>query len=341
MHSAIVKDFFREIKKSFSRWLSILFIVALGVAFFSGIRATSPDMKMTLDNYLDQTQYMDIRVLSTLGLTDEDILAISEVEDVAAVEPSKTYDAYVIDGEDKRVLHFLSQPEMIGQYELVDGRDIRDENECVVDRYLVDKYAFRIGDRITVTAPGDDDLSDHLSRDTYEIVGVVSSSSYFTTNRDTTDIGTGMTDAFVYLSRDVFVADYYSAAYIIVRDAAGEMAFSDQYDRVVGKVTDLLDSIKADRENAPAGEGLRLSRHSLSRFLSMRKEETSHNRGSATFLSRLRLFLLMRKAGTSRSIGSGSFSRRLRLFLLILTFYHHPAIPDPHIFHRTAKGSAW
>ena len=156
MRRAIVKDFFREIKKSFSRWLSILFIVALGVAFFSGIRATSPDMKMTLDNYLDQTQYMDIRVLSTLGLTDEDILAISEVEDVAAVEPSKTYDAYVIDGEDKRVLHFLSQPEMISQYELVDGRDLRDENECVVDRYLVDKYAFKIGDRITVTAPGDD-----------------------------------------------------------------------------------------------------------------------------------------------------------------------------------------
>ena len=72
MRRAIVKDFFREIKKSFSRWLSILFIVALGVAFFSGIRATSPDMKMTLDNYLDKTQYMDIRVLSTMGLTDED-----------------------------------------------------------------------------------------------------------------------------------------------------------------------------------------------------------------------------------------------------------------------------
>lgn len=250
MKSALVKDFFREIKKSFSRWFSILFIVALGVAFFSGIRATSPDMKMTLDNYLDNTMYMDIRVLSTMGLTDEDILAISRVENVSAVEPSRTYDAYVIDGEDKRVLHFLSQPEMIGQYDLVEGRDIRDEDECVVDRYLIDKFAFKIGDQITVTAPGDDELKDHLTRDTFRIVGVVTSSSYFTINRDTTDIGTGMTDAFVYLSRDVFAADYYTAAYIIVKDAAEIRAFSDRYDRAVEKVTDLLEEIRTDREQA-------------------------------------------------------------------------------------------
>ncbi len=250
MRSAIVKDFFREIRKSFSRWLSILFIVALGVAFFSGIRATSPDMKMTLDYYLDHTQYMDIRVLSTMGLTDEDIRAIAAIDGVQAVEPSYTYDAYVVDGDEKHVLHFISQPAMINQYDMVRGHDIRSADECVVDRYLVDKFGFEVGDTITVTPPGEDELADHLARDSFKIVGVVTSSGYFTTNRDTTDIGTGMTDAFVYLDRDVFASDYISAACIVVKDAAGETAFSESYDAVVAHVTDLLEEIKADREQA-------------------------------------------------------------------------------------------
>ena len=86
MRKAINKDFFREIKFTMNRYLSILFIVALGVAFFAGIRATCPDMKETLDYYLDETNYMDIRVLSTLGLTDDDIQAIRDIEGVKAVD---------------------------------------------------------------------------------------------------------------------------------------------------------------------------------------------------------------------------------------------------------------
>ena len=247
---AIHKDFFREISKSVSRYLSILFIVALGVAFFSGIRATSPDMKMTLDHYLDQTEYMDIRVLSTMGLTEEDVRAVAALEGVEAVEASYTYDAYVISGQEKHVLHFLSVPQMLNSYDLVEGRDISDAGECVVDRYMVDKFGFQIGDTLTVTAPADDELSDHLTRETFTIVGIVTSSSYFTVNRDATDIGNGSTDAFVYLEREAFATDYYSALHVVVRGAAQETAFSEKYDATVKQVTDRLEDIRAAREEA-------------------------------------------------------------------------------------------
>ena len=86
MRNAMSKDFFREIKYTLNRYVSILLIVALGVAFLAGIRATCPDMKLSLDYYLDQSDFMDLRVLSTLGLTDDDLQAISSIEGVKAVE---------------------------------------------------------------------------------------------------------------------------------------------------------------------------------------------------------------------------------------------------------------
>ncbi len=251
MRKAIDKDFFREIKYTLNRYLSILFIVALGVAFFAGIRATSPDMKQTLDVYLDQTGYMDIRVLSTLGLTDEDMDALAAIEGVAAVESSYYYDAYVMRGEERRTLRFLSEPEEINRMDIVDGRNIEADDECVVDQFLIDKFDYHIGDVLTVVSADEDaDLSETLSRDTYKIVGVATSSSYFTVSRDSTSIGNGETNAFVYLKKDVFKTEAYSAAYILVAGAADEMAYSDDYEEIVDTVTDRIEAISADREKA-------------------------------------------------------------------------------------------
>ena len=110
MRNAINKDFFREIKYTLNRYVSILLIVALGVAFLAGIRATCPDMKLTLDHYLDEADYMDLRVLSTLGLTGEDLTAITEVDGVKEVDGAQSYDAFVMNGNEKWKLRFLSEP---------------------------------------------------------------------------------------------------------------------------------------------------------------------------------------------------------------------------------------
>ena len=215
MRSAMNKDFFREIKYTFNRYVSILLIVTLGVAFLAGIRAACPDMKLSLDYYLDESNFMDLRVLSTLGLTEDDLQAISSVEGVEAVEGAYSYDAVVIGENAKWTLRFLSEPEAVNKITLVDGRDIENPGECVVDRLMIDKDGYKIGDQLTVTAAGkDEDVTDTLSETTFTIVGVATSPSYFTSARDTTSIGTGQTDAFVYLSPEVFKTDIYSAVYI-------------------------------------------------------------------------------------------------------------------------------
>ena len=154
MRNAINKDFFREIKYTLNRYVSILLIVALGVAFLAGIRATCPDMKLTLDHYLDEADYMDLRVLSTLGLTGEDLTAIAEVDGVKEVDGAHSYDAFVMNGNEKWTLRFLSEPVSVNKLEITEGRDIENANECVVDHLLIEKDGYHIGDQITVVPPG-------------------------------------------------------------------------------------------------------------------------------------------------------------------------------------------
>ena len=251
MRNAMSKDFFREIKYTFNRYVSILLIVALGVAFLAGIRATCPDMKLSLDYYLDQSDFMDLRVLSTLGLTDDDLQDISSIEGVKVVEGAYSYDAEVIGENAKWILRFLSEPQNVNKISLVEGRDIENPDECIVDRLMIDKDGYQIGDQLTVTAAGkDENVSDTLSVTTFTIVGAAASPSYFTSARDTTSIGTGQTDAFVYLSPEVFKSEAYSAAYLIVEGAAEKTAYSDAYDNVVDQVKDKLEAISEEREAA-------------------------------------------------------------------------------------------
>ena len=251
MRNAMNKDFFREIKYTLNRYVSILLIVALGVAFLAGIRAACPDMKLSLDYYLDQSDFMDLRVLSTLGITEDDLQAISSVEGVKAVEGAYSYDAEVMGENAKWILRFLSEPQTVNRLDIVEGRDIENPNECVVDRLMIDKDGYQIGDQLTVTAAGkDEDVSDTLSETTFTIVGAANSPSYFTSARDTTSIGTGQTDAFVYLAPEVFKTEAYSAAYLTVEGAAEKNAYSDAYENVVDQVKNRLEAISDEREAA-------------------------------------------------------------------------------------------
>lgn len=180
MRNAINKDFFREIKYTLNRYVSILLIVALGVAFLAGIRATCPDMKLTLDHYLDEADYMDLRVLSTLGLTGEDLTAIAEVDGVKEVDGAHSYDAFVMNGNEKWTLRFLSEPVSVNKLEITEGRDIENANECVVDHLLIEKDGYHIGDQITVVPPGKGEkLSDTLTESTFTIVGVAGKPGVF------------------------------------------------------------------------------------------------------------------------------------------------------------------
>ena len=130
---ALMKDFRMEVRNSLNRFISIFFIVALGVAFFSGVRAGEPDMRYSGDAYFDARNMMDLKIMSTLGLTEDDIRAISNVEGVDSVEAGYMIDVLSLMGESERIIHVESLPETMNQVDVDQGRLPEKMGECIVD----------------------------------------------------------------------------------------------------------------------------------------------------------------------------------------------------------------
>lgn len=240
MKNAMQKDFWREIKHTKSRFFSIMILVALSVAFLSGLKATAPDMKHTGDDYLDSLHLADIQVLSTLGLTDEDIAALRAQDKIEDAEGEYVIDAFASSDSLDAVVKVLSLTDRgISDVLLREGRMPERADECVVEENMLSLMSISIGDTITLT-PGDD-LSDALAQDTYTVVGTVRSPMYLAVERGTSTLGSGTVKAYLYLPREAFTLDYYTAAYVRVSDAAEMTAFYDDYDDYIDDVIDSLE----------------------------------------------------------------------------------------------------
>ena len=240
MKNAMQKDFWREIQHTRSRFFSIMILVALSVAFLSGLKATAPDMKRTGDDYLDSLHLADIQVLSTLGLTDDDITAIRAQDKVEDAEGEYVIDAFASSDSLDAVVKVLSLTGRgINEVLLRDGRMPERADECVVEENMLSLMSISIGDTITLT-PGDD-LSDALAQDTYTVVGTVRSPVYLAVERGTSTLGSGTVKAYLYLPREAFTLDYYTAAYVRVSGAAEMTAFYSDYDDYIDAVIDELE----------------------------------------------------------------------------------------------------
>ena len=240
MKNAMQKDFWREIQHTRSRFFSIMILVALSVAFLSGLKATAPDMKKTGDDYLDSLHLADIQVLSTLGLTDDDITSLRAQDKVEDAEGEYVIDAFASSDSLDAVVKVLSLTGRgINEVLLRDGRMPERADECVVEENMLSLMNIEIGDRITLT-PGDD-LSDALAQDTYTVVGTVRSPVYLAVERGTSTLGSGTVKAYLYLPREAFTLDYYTAAYVRVSGAAEMTAFYSDYDDYIDAVIDELE----------------------------------------------------------------------------------------------------
>ncbi|MBR0129691.1 MAG: hypothetical protein IJM08_00125 [Firmicutes bacterium] len=204
----------------------------------SGLKATAPDMKMTLDNYMDDKRFMDIQVLSTLGLTEDDLDELRAQPEIAMVEGSHQLDAFAKGAERDLVVKIYGLPEEINTLVLKKGRMPIGINECVVDKMLLENLDLSIGESFYVD-PGEDHAED-LARDYYTIVGVVASPYYISVERGTASIGSGSVGAFMYIQDENFTVDYYTAAYALLAGAEGKVAFAKDYDDYVDDVTDSL-----------------------------------------------------------------------------------------------------
>lgn len=246
MKNAMQKDFWREIGHTRSRFFSIMILVALSVAFLSGLKATAPDMKHTGDDYLDSLHLADIQVLSTLGLTDEDIAALRAQDKIEDAEGEYVIDAFASSDSLDAVVKVLSLTDRgISDVLLREGRMPERADECVVEENMLSLMNIAIGDTITLT-PGDD-LSDALAQDTYTVVGTVRSPVYLAVERGTSTLGNGTVKAYLYLPREAFTLDYYTAAYVRVSGAAEMTAFYDDYDDYIDDVIDSLEDFSERR----------------------------------------------------------------------------------------------
>lgn len=240
---AIRKDFYVEIRKSLGRFLSIFFIVAMGVAFFSGIRAGEPDMRYSGDAYFDRNNVMDLRVIGTLGLTEKDIEALKETEGVETVEPGYSADMLLNVEGNYKVLHVASVLEDMNKYTVEEGRMPEKSGECFMDGDFLKAHGFQIGDKITLSSGTKDAVTDTLKTDTFEIVGSGSSSMYFTYARGSSTVGNGEVSGFIGVLPEDFGLEAYTECYVSVKAAKALTAFTSQYDAKVEKVQENIEEI--------------------------------------------------------------------------------------------------
>ena len=241
--NAARKDFYMEIRKSPGRFLSIFFIVALGVAFFSGIRASEPSMRITGDAYFDGADLMDIKALSTYGVTDDDIRAIEKVEGVEKAEGAYSADFLYTVEDEQIILHVMSLQKEMNEVSVSEGRLPEKVGECLVD----DETDYQIGDVITLESGTDDPVTDTLKTDQLKVVGRGNSPCYISYGRGSTTIGTGNVDAFLVVPEKTFDMDVYSEVYVQVEGAKKLLAFSDEYEDRVKEVIDNIEAITGER----------------------------------------------------------------------------------------------
>lgn len=241
-HKIFWKEVRRSIYHSLGRFLAIACIVALGAGFLAGLMACRPVMETTVSNYMEASRYMDFKIQSTLGLTEEDIKALQETEGVSAVEASQQLDLLtnITGKEGEAVVRFAGLPAKMNQLVLMEGRMPESEGECVVNPGKHSSGGVHVGDQVTV-------LEEGLAHKTYTVVGLVNSAQYLSMTLGTTTKGSGSLDYIAYVPLEEFESEYYTIAYIKATALEGVSAFSSAYEEAADQVQETLESVASER----------------------------------------------------------------------------------------------
>lgn len=238
---------FMSIKKTYNRFISICLIVMLGTAFFAGVKAAEPDMQESADIFFDDSKLMDIRVLSTLGLTEDDVTAISAIEGVESAIPVYTYDVLTEKDEKQHVIKLMSETTDINKITVTEGRMPQESGECLADWLLEQNYGYKIGDKITISSGDDKAIEDIVNTQTYTITGFGKSSYYLDLTRDSSTIGNGSMSGFLIIPEDNFTLEAFTEIDVLVDGAIALDCYSDAYEDAVDEVTQKIKDIAGDR----------------------------------------------------------------------------------------------
>lgn len=278
MKGTYLKNLLREIRSSLSRFLSIAIVIAVGVAFYAGIRATCPDMQLSGDVYFNETRLMDFKVVSTLGLTNEDAAAVETLPGVAA-EGAYSVDAVYQQGQRTQVLNLCSLPAAkgINGIWLTRGRLPENGREAVVEERFLADNGLKLGDTVTLSSGTDRSMDEKLNRNTFVIVGAAQSPLFVSVQRQISAVGNGSVRGFVYLLPEVFKSEVYTELYVKLDGGASEQSLLNpkaykteadsarealielgearsaiRYEQVVGEARSKLDDAQAELNRAKA-----------------------------------------------------------------------------------------
>ena len=254
MKKALIKDTVKQIKNTFKRFISILLIVLLGVGFFVGIKATSPDMKNTIDTYFDNQNVMDVQVLSTLGLTNKDLEELQKVDGISKIIGTYETDVIVNSNEKDFVVKLSTFQDDVNKLVLKEGRFPEKLNECVVEPIFLKGTKHKIGDKIQIKADeitnDSGEKQELLKNSEVEIVGVVESPLYISRERGNSKLGSGKVNYLMYAPKENFNTEIYTNAYILANDAKELACYSKKYEKNIDNVKDNIEKIQDERKEA-------------------------------------------------------------------------------------------
>ena len=252
MKKALLRDSIKEIKNTYKRFISILVMAFLGVGFFAGLRAASPDMLDTIDKFYRDSQVFDIKILSTLGLTESDIEALKNIDGVENVAGS-----YEVDGkielDKKEIITKLITVGDINKPILLDGNLPQNADECAVEESFLEANNKKIGDIIQVdvekTKNDNGDEIEYLKNTQLKIVGTIQSPLYVSRDRGTSKLGNGKINYYMYISKDNINAnEIYTSIYVTVKNT--EQTASTKYEDYIEQIKNNIEEIKSEREQA-------------------------------------------------------------------------------------------
>ncbi len=244
MKRALLKDSLKEIKKSFKRFLSILLMSLLGVGFFCGLRAASPDMKATIDKYYDDANFHDIQILSTLGLTDDDVTSLENVDGIEKAYPSFSKDVKLVENNLEYVLNVSELNNEVNTVKLVEGELPKNANECLVESSLLLKLDKKIGDKIKIEEVLSDDEENSFINNELTVAGTIESPLYISRERGTSTLGSGKINYYMYVPKENIKSDIYTSIYLKVANAKELNTTSEEYKNIVESAKERIEEIE-------------------------------------------------------------------------------------------------
>lgn len=269
MKRSFIKEILRDFWRNKSRFLSVVAIVALGAGFFGGLKATSTDMKRTVNDYYADQRLMDLRVVSTLGLTDDDVEAICALDEVESAAPAYRTDAVISsekeeDGQRVMRIHSLTEKYDINQCLLLSGRLPENRNEAVVVSNGMGGFGYQIGDTVAVDTSADKEAADALSVHRFKIVGLVRNPVYISTLGSSTTKGNGKVSNYMYILPEAFSEQPYSEIYVRSTFSDALYTFGDEYESRVGALEERIEAISGAACERRSSEVIGTARDELS-----------------------------------------------------------------------------